>query len=243
MINIEKNIKKSWIIILNNYNTNNINNNIIENILNNNEKLEKDSNKSQKNISIFPKYNNIFKCFNYFEFIETKVVILGQDPYHGPNQATGLCFGINNDVQVPPSLRNIAKELKSDLNIELNDYSLETWAKQGILMLNASLTVIQGKPGSHMSLWSKFTDYIVETLNNSENSIIFVAWGAFAHNKLKNIDLNKHSLIVSSHPSPLSVYKKYKEFSSFYGSKPFSKINELLLKNNKEIIKWEKIIE
>ena len=235
MINIEKNIKISWNKILDNYN---IKNNTIDNILKNNEKLQDNYNNYNLNISIFPKYQDIFKCFNYFEFEETKVVILGQDPYHGPNQATGLCFGINNNVQVPPSLRNIAKELKSDLNIELNDYSLETWAKQGILMLNASLTVVQGKPGSHMSLWSNFTDYIVETLNNLDNSIIFVAWGAFAYNKLKNIDLNKHSLIVSSHPSPLSVYKKFKTFPSFNSSKPFSKINKILEKNNKQIIKW-----
>ena len=235
MINIEKNMKISWNKILFNYNTKN---NTIDNIVKNIENLQDNYNNYNLNISIFPKYQDIFKCFNHFELEETKVVILGQDPYHGLNQATGLCFGINNIVQVPPSLRNIAKELKSDLNIELNDYSLETWAKQGILMLNASLTVIQGKPGSHMSLWSNFTDYIIETLNNSDNSIIFVAWGAFAYNKLKNIDLNKHNLIISSHPSPLSVYKKFKEFPAFNGSKPFSKINELLLKNNKEIIKW-----
>tara|TARA_Y100000816_G_C26065978_1_gene560227 strand:+ start:424 stop:1143 length:720 start_codon:yes stop_codon:yes gene_type:complete len=239
MLNIEKNIKISWNKILVNYNTiDNTKNNTIDNIVKNNEKLHQEYNNCKLNITIFPKYNDVFKCFNYFEFIETKVVILGQDPYHAPNQATGLCFGINNNVPVPPSLRNIAKELKSDLNIVLQDYTLENWANQGILMLNASLTVIQGKPGSHMYLWSNFTDYILETLNNSENSIIFVAWGAFAYNKLKNIDLNKHSLIVSSHPSPLSVYKKYKDFSSFNGSKPFSKINEFLLKNNKKIIKW-----
>ena len=230
-------INKEWLIKFETYNNNNENKSIskILEIINNQKEFYKENN---IDLTIFPKVENIFKCFTYFEPNNTKVVLLGQDPYHGPNQATGLCFGINNNVQVPPSLRNIAKELKSDLNIELNDYSLETWAKQGILMLNASLTVVQGKPGSHMSLWSNFTDYIVETLNNLDNSIIFVAWGAFAYNKLKNIDLNKHSLIVSSHPSPLSVYKKFKTFPSFNSSKPFSKINKILEKNNKQIIKW-----
>ena len=188
------------------------------------------------NNNIFPKYNDIFKCFNYFDIKETRVVILGQDPYHSPNQATGLCFGVNH--KPPPSLKNIEKELLNDLNIKLSDYSLEKWAKQGILLLNSALTVIEGKPSSHIKLWNDFTNHIIEKLNEQENSIIFVAWGAFAHNKLINIDTQKHYLLVSSHPSPLSVYKKYKTYPAFYGSKPFSKINNILIENNKSIINW-----
>ena len=188
--------------------------------------------------NIYPKTENIFKCFEYFETNETKVLILGQDPYHGPNQATGLCFGINENVPIPPSLKNIIKELKNDLNINLTNNSLENWAQQNILMLNASLSVIEKKPNSQATLWSDFTDFIIEELNKNEESIIFVAWGAFAHNKLKNIDTSKHSLIVSSHPSPLSVYKKYKNFPAFQGSKPFSQINEILEKNKKTLINF-----
>ena len=210
---------------------------------NNNYDEEKSLNNildSLKNIeyNIYPKAENIFKCFEYFETNETKIVILGQDPYHRPNQAIGLCFGINENVVIPPSLKNIIKELKNDLNISLTNNSLENWAQQKILMLNASLTVIQGKPNSQATLWFDFTNFIIEELNKNEEPIIFVAWGAFAHNKLKNIDTSKHSLIVSSHPSPLSVYKKYKTFPAFQNSKPFSQINEILQKNKETLINF-----
>lgn len=221
------NIKSSWYLLLNKY---------INDIL---KQLEIQENKlieEKNNIEIFPKRENIFRCLNYFEFNETRVVILGQDPYHGKNQATGLCFGVN--TRPPPSLKNIAKELKNDLNINLNDYTLEKWAKQKILLLNSALTVLENKPGSHIKLWHKFTDTIVNKLNENNNSIIFVAWGAFAYNKLKFINTEKHSLIVSSHPSPLSVYKKFKEFPAFDGSNPFSKINNILLEKGLDEIVW-----
>lgn len=229
-------INKEWLIKFETYNNNNENKSIskILEIINNQKEFYKENN---IDLTIFPKIENIFKCFTYFEPNNTKVVLLGQDPYHGPNQATGLCFGVNNN-NIPPSLKNIAKELKNDLNLILKDYSLENWAKQGILLLNASLSVIQSKPGSQMKLWNHFTDFIINELNNCNHKIIFVAWGAFAHNKLKNVDLNKHSMVISSHPSPLSVFKPYKNFPSFNNSKPFSKINELLLKNNEKIINW-----
>jgi len=232
-----ENVKNSWKIIFNKYDSNVNKEKTLTSILNKIEDLKNNYQECETELTIFPKYENIFQCFKYFEVNETKIVLLGQDPYHTPNQATGLCFGINN-VVIPPSLKNIIKELKNDLNIELNDYSLENWAKQGILMLNASLSVIKGKPGSNMSFWSDFTKFIIEELNQINNNIIFVAWGAFAYEKLKNIDLNKHNLIVSSHPSPLSVYKKFKTFPAFQGSKPFSKINEILEKNNKQTIKF-----
>jgi len=221
-------INKSWIPIFAKYN--------ISNILNIINSLNQEYINKKLNMEIFPKEENIFKCFHYFDISKTKIVILGQDPYHGPNQATGLCFGTNS--KPPPSLKNIAAELKRDIGISLQDYSLESWAKQGILLLNASLTVIQGKPSSQMKLWSEFTDLIIHELNNSSNPIIFVAWGAFAHKKLINIDTNKHYLIVSSHPSPLSVFKNYKTFPSFFQSKPFSKINNILKQNNQPIISW-----
>ena len=223
-------IKDSWKTLFTKYNNkyetkNKTLNNILDSLKNN-------------EFNIYPKVENIFKCFEYFESNETKVLILGQDPYHGLNQATGLCFGINENLIIPPSLKNIIKELKNDLNISLTNNSLENWAQQNILMLNASLTVIEKKPNSQATLWFDFTDFIIDELNKNEEPIIFVAWGAFAHNKLKNIDTSKHYLIVSSHPSPLSVYKKYKTFPSFQGSKPFSQINEILQKNKKTLINF-----
>jgi uracil-DNA glycosylase len=227
---INTNIKQSWKTLFTKYNNKyETKNKSLNNIL--------DSLKNSQ-FNIYPKTENIFKCFEYFETNETKVLILGQDPYHGDNQATGLCFGINENIVIPPSLKNIIKELKNDVNISLTNYSLENWAQQNILMLNASLTVIEKKPNSQATLWSNFTDFIIEELNKNEEPIIFVAWGAFAHNKLINIDTSKHSLIVSSHPSPLSVYKKYKTFPSFQNSKPFSQINEILQKNKKTLINF-----
>ena len=223
-------IKDSWKTLFTKYNNKyETKNKALNNIL--------DSLKNTE-YNIYPKGENIFKCFEYFESNETKIVILGQDPYHRPNQAIGLCFGINENVVIPPSLKNIIKELKNDLNISLTNNSLENWAQQNILMLNASLTVIEKKPNSQATLWSDFTDFIIDELNKNEEPIIFVAWGAFAHNKLKNIDTSKHSLIVSSHPSPLSVYKKYKTFPAFQNSKPFSQINEILQKNKETLINF-----
>jgi len=188
-------------------------------------------------LKIFPSNENIFKCFEFCEISDIKVVIIGQDPYHGPNQATGLCFAVNNGIVVPPSLRNIINELKTDLDINLTNVSLEHWALQGVLLLNSSLSVLQGQAGSQMKLWCEFTDYVISELNK-QNNIIFVAWGAFAHNKLNNIDINKHKMIVSSHPSPLSYYKNYKQFPPFKNSRPFSRINNLLKENGKDIILW-----
>lgn len=189
-------------------------------------------------LEVYPEDDKIFKCFEYFDIYKTRVVILGQDPYHGKNQATGLAFGIDNINPMQPSLKNIEKELLNDLNINLTDKTLEKWAKQNILLLNSSLTVIHGKPGSDVSLWANFTSKVINFINMNCNGVIFVAWGAFAHNKLKLIDTSKHNLIISSHPSPLSCFKKYKEYPPFIGSKPFSKINDLLKTKNESIINW-----
>lgn len=190
------------------------------------------------NLKIYPSNENIFKCFNFCDISEVKVVIIGQDPYHGPNQATGLSFAVENGRPMPPSLRNINNELRDDIGIELVDTSLEHWAKQGVLLLNSSLSVIQGKPGSQMRLWCYFTDYVISKLNEQEKPIIFLAWGAFAHTKLGAINTKKHNVLVSSHPSPLSCYKNYKQFPAFKGSKPFSKINHLLTEQDKLPIYW-----
>ena len=231
------NVKKSWIDLFKNYD--NLNSPKINEILESLSTLETNKviTKNKNNLKIFPKQENQFRCFQYFETHETKVVILGQDPYHGENQATGLSFGINNS-KPPPSLKNIAKVLKQDLNRELLDYSLENWAKQGILLLNTALTVIEGQPGSQIKLWQKFTEFIINYLNKNYNKIIFIAWGAFAYKQLKTIDLTKHYLIVSSHPSPLSVCKKFQNYPAFIDSKPFSKVNEILVDNNCCEIEW-----
>ena len=187
--------------------------------------------------NIYPEYINIFNCFKHFKLDETKVVILGQDPYHNKNQACGISFGVNNN-KPPPSLKNIVKELSTDLNISMSDYTLLNWAKQGVLMLNTSLTVVENKPTSHLKLWYEFTKFIIDDINKNLDNVIFIAWGAFAHKKLIDIDITRHYLIVSSHPSPLSANKKYKLFPEFIGSKPFSKTNEILEKINKDKIIW-----
>ena len=232
------NVKFSWINLFQNYdklNTPKINSILhdIDNIPNDKINEKNENNK----LKIFPKLENVFQCFKYFEIHQTKVVILGQDPYHGKNQATGLSFGVNNS-KIPPSLKNIAKVLKHDLNLDLLDYSLESWAKQGILLLNAALTVIEGQPGSQIEIWHKFTQFILDHLNKNYNKIIFIAWGAFAYKQLKTIDLSRHYLIVSSHPSPLSTYKKFKNYPAFIESRPFSKVNQLLRDDNNFEISW-----
>lgn len=221
-------MKPSWQIIINNFNGDI--NKIIDNI-------DKKRHTLKDNLDIYPSNENIFKCFNFCDFNEIKVVIIGQDPYHGPKMATGLCFAVNDGTKIPPSLRNITDELKNDLDIDLDDITLEKWAKQGILLMNAAFTVIQGSPGSQMSIWSKFTDYIISELSKREK-IIFVAWGAFAFNKFKDINSDTNYLICSSHPSPLSCYKQFKDFPAFKGSKPFSKINNKLLEWGETPINW-----
>ena len=188
---------------------------------------EKDYKNQIENYLIYPKPEHIFRCFTYFDVKYTKVVILGQDPYHGKEQAIGLCFGVNN-TKIPPSLKNIKNELNNDLDVDLVDYSLEKWAKQGVLLLNSALSVRDKTPASNMKMWVKFTEYIIDYVNKNCDNVVFVAWGAFAYKKLQNIDKSKHQLIVSTHPSPLSNYKTFGEFPCFKNSKPFSKINDSL---------------
>tara|TARA_Y100000996_G_scaffold291516_1_gene230447 strand:+ start:2145 stop:2810 length:666 start_codon:yes stop_codon:yes gene_type:complete len=175
-----------------------------------------------ESLPIYPERHNIFRCFNYFEPEETRVVILGQDPYHGPGQAIGLSFGVNENVKMPPSLRNIYKKLGENSKTST---TLEHWAKQGILMLNAALTVRHKTPASHMKMWLPFTKDIIRYV--SELNIIFVVWGAFAHGLVQDVGENA-VLLVSSHPSPLSYSRKYRNYPAFKETDPFKRINEIL---------------
>lgn len=187
-----------------------------------------------KNKIIYPKQNEVFNAFRYTDFDNVKVVILGQDPYHGPNQAEGLSFSVSDDVLKPPSLKNIFKELESDLGIPFPKHnSLKPWTKQGVLLLNAVLTVEEHKPASHKGKgWEIFTDDVIEILNKREKPIVFILWGAFARSK-KNLITNKqHYIIESAHPSPFSAR------NGFFGSKPFSKTNKFLREKGLEEIEW-----
>jgi len=184
---------------------------------------------------IYPfKQSDIFKIFNLTYLDNIKVVIIGQDPYHSNKfQANGIAFSVNNGVTIPPSLKNIYKEVNSkEKNI---NGDLSNWVKQGVFMLNASLTVKQKHPNSHCLIWDQFTSHIIDLISTHTNNVIFVGWGAYAINKLKNIDTTKHILLTSSHPSPLSCYKTDKPF---FGSNIFININEILKKNNKTPILW-----
>ena len=182
---------------------------------------------------IFPKYSDIFNALRLTDYDNVKVVIIGQDPYHGENEAHGLCFSVKQGVKMPPSLLNIFKELESDLNIKRANTDLTDWAKQGVLLLNAIMTVEKDKPLSHKDKgWEIFTDNVIKYLNEREKPVIFVLWGSYARSKKELIDTTKHYVIESAHPSPLSASR------GFFGSKPFSKINKILRENNQEEIKW-----
>lgn len=176
----------------------------------------------------YPKYEDIFNALKLTEYKDVKVVILGQDPYHGKGQAHGLSFSVQNGVKLPPSLQNIFKELNSDLNIPIpTTGDLTPWAKEGVLLLNSSLTVRESSPLSHKDLgWEIFTDYIIKMINLKKEPVVFVLWGSFAREKKKYITNKIHYVIESVHPSPFSAY------NGFFGSKPFSKINNFLEKNN-----------
>lgn len=183
---------------------------------------------------IYPSEEKIFEAFRLTPLSKVKVVILGQDPYHGKGQAHGLCFSVQKDVKIPPSLVNIYKELKSDLGIEppLHGH-LENWAQQGVLMLNTVLTVEDGKAGSHHQKgWEKFTDKVIEVLNTKKNNLVFILWGSPAQKKAAQVDDKKHLILKSVHPSPLSVYR------GFSGSKPFSQANAYLKTHQQSEIDW-----
>ena len=181
----------------------------------------------------FPPKNQIFRAIELTPFDEVKVVIIGQDPYHNDNQANGLCFSVSDKVKAPPSLKNIFKELEDDLGIKKTSNELEMWAKQGVLLLNATLTVRAHEANSHKDLgWEQFTDFIIKEISDKKENVVFVLWGAFAQKKAGLIDASKHFIIQSAHPSPFSVHK------GFFGSRPFSKINQFLEEKGKELINW-----
>ena len=185
--------------------------------------------------TVYPPAKFIFNAFNLTPFDKVKVVILGQDPYHGPNQANGLAFSVNDNIPTPPSLVNIYKEIKTDLGIETKNKNgnLESWAKQGVLMLNATLTVKAAQAGSHQNKgWEKFTDAVVKILSEQKENLVFILWGSYAQKKGSVIDENKHLVIKSPHPSPLSAY------AGFFGSKPFSQANSYLIFTGKDPIEW-----
>ena len=186
-----------------------------------------------KNNTVFPKEDDIFNALKLTNFENVKVVILGQDPYHGKGEAQGLSFSVPSNIKRPPSLRNIFKELENDLGIKRLENDLTDWAKQGVLLLNAILTVREDKPLSHKDIgWEIFTDEIIKKLNEREKPIVFILWGNYARSKKKIINSKKHFVIESAHPSPLSASR------GFFGSKPFSKANIFLEKNNMKGINW-----
>jgi uracil-DNA glycosylase len=220
---IEKNIKHEWKLLLQkNTKLNNLN--AINNFLITSSKLEK---------KIFPKMDDIFRSLSFFPPKDINVVIVGQDPYHSYGQANGLAFSVNEGTKLPPSLKNIYKELESDLGIiESKNGNLESWAKQGVLLLNTILTVEESRPGSHQGIgWEEITDCFLNNIGNN-GAVVFILWGAKAQDK-ENVIVKKNNLIIKSpHPSPLSAYK------GFFNSKPFSKTNKFLESQGKKAINW-----
>jgi uracil-DNA glycosylase len=183
---------------------------------------------------IYPPAKQIFSAFDSCSFDDTKVVIIGQDPYHGAGQANGLCFSVSDGVKPPRSLDNIFKEIKSDLGKPIpTSGNLERWAKQGVLLLNATLTVRAASPGSHQNKgWETFTDEVIKIISEQKRDVVFILWGAYAQKKGEVIDRNKHFVLASPHPSPFSADR------GFFGSKPFSKTNEYLRSKGLREIEW-----
>jgi uracil-DNA glycosylase len=198
------------------------------------ESLSKYVKDEYKNETIYPNPKYIFNAFDLCPFDNVKVVIIGQDPYHGKGQAHGLCFSVPEGVAVPPSLRNIYKEIKDDVGkIYKEDGNLEHWAKQGVLLLNATLTVRAGSPGSHQNKgWENFTDEVIKKINDEKENIVFMLWGNYAKEKGKYIDRKKHFVLEAAHPSPYSAN------NGFFGCGHFGKTNKYLKKYGKKEIQW-----
>lgn len=186
-----------------------------------------------KNKIVYPKYKDIFKALRLTDYNDVSVVILGQDPYHGVNEAHGLSFSVQDGVPIPPSLRNIFKELESDLGIKKTSTDLTSWANQGVLLLNSIMTVVKDSPLSHKARgWEIFTDKIIEKLGERQKPVVFILWGSYARSKKELIKGTNHYIIESVHPSPLSASR------GFFESKPFSKTNNFLRKNGIKEIDW-----
>lgn len=198
------------------------------------EKLTQFVKNEYSSTTIYPAGKNIFRAFELCPFDQVKVVILGQDPYHGPNQANGLCFSVNDGVPLPPSLQNIYKEIATDLKIKApTTGNLDNWSRQGVLLLNATLTVRANLAGSHQKKgWEIFTDAVIKTISDQKENIVFLLWGKYAQEKGKVIDSDKHLILKSAHPSPLSAY------NGFFGCQHFSKTNDYLKSIGKTPIEW-----
>ena len=191
--------------------------------------------KSEYNeFNVYPPGKNIFSAFDHCHFDDLKVVILGQDPYHGAGQANGLCFSVSDGITKPPSLLNVFKEIREDIGTEIpQSGNLERWAKQGILLLNATLTVRANQAGSHQNKgWETFTDAVIKTISDKKEGLIFLLWGAYAQRKGAVINHNKHHVLSSAHPSPFAAHK------GFFGNKHFSKTNDFLSNSGKQTIQW-----
>jgi len=223
-MNVSTDIEESWKVVLQNEFEKKYIKNLKQFLTNEKERYQ-----------IFPKGTEIFNAFNSTPFHKLKVVILGQDPYHGKGQAHGLSFSVPKGVKTPPSLVNIFKEIEEDLKINNHGKGdLTKWAEQGVLLLNATLTVRSNMAGSHQNKgWEQFTDKVISTIPEEREGIIFLLWGRFAQNKSKLIEKSKHHILMSSHPSPLSSYR------GFLGCKHFSECNEILKRKNKTEINWQ----
>ena len=186
-----------------------------------------------QNTTVYPARENVYQAFDLTPLDNVKVVILGQDPYHGPNQAHGLAFSVQPDAKFPPSLRNIYKELESDIGCKRTSPHLQDWAKEGVLLLNTVLTVEAHKAHSHKNIgWEIFTNEIIKSISRELEDVVFILWGKPAQEKIKLIDTERHHIIKSVHPSPLSAHR------GFFGSKPFSETNQFLKSKGKELINW-----
>lgn len=197
------------------------------------KKLKEFIDKEYQEKTIYPEYQDIFNAFKYTDYDQVKVVILGQDPYHGYKEAHGLSFSVQDGVKRPPSLNNIFKELKRDLKKERLSNDLTDWAKQGVLLLNCIMTVVKDSPASHKNKgWEMFTDNVIKYLNKREEPIVFILWGNYAKSKKALITNKNHLILESVHPSPFSAN------NGFFGSNPFSKVNDFLRKKNQKEIEW-----
>jgi uracil-DNA glycosylase len=195
------------------------------------------NNQAQLSKTIYPPRGSWFKAFEHSSFANTKVIILGQDPYHGDGQAEGLSFSVPENVRVPPSLKNIYKELASDLNINTPEHGhLASWSKQGVLLLNSVLTVAKNNPASHANQgWEVFTDHVISLLSDKKQHLVFLLWGAYAGKKTELIDSEKHLILTAPHPSPFSAHK------GFFGCQHFSQANDYLISTNQQSIEWGEV--
>ena len=199
------------------------------------KKLEKKVLDDYNSLKCYPDLNHIFKAFNLCKFNDLKVVIIGQDPYHGYNEANGLAFSVNEGINIPPSLKNILKEVKSDIGkTSINNGDLSIWATQGVFLLNSILTVVENKPLSHKGIgWEDFTNEVIKIISKNASNIVFLLWGNNAKNKIKFIDEQKNRVLISGHPSPLSANRGY-----WFNNKHFSQTNNYLISKNKTPIIW-----